>query len=181
MAGLVPVIKTYAAANCDDFTLNTSYSGQTWLQGGEEWLDGMLEQMFRFGRGEKLVFAGSGALLGINRLAKSSGQITISPQTASYGLKVAEWLTPFGTIYVKTHPLFSYEVTNRNSMVIFEPENLIYKYIDDTGFYAEGEKQNTGYTRRDGTDEEYLTECSLEYHHPIAWGYLNGVGLNNNL
>jgi hypothetical protein len=181
MDGLIPVIKTSAAANCDDFTLNTSYSGQTWLQGGEEWFDLMLEQMFRYGRGEKLAFAGSGALLGINRLAKSSGQIQLNPQTTSYGLKVVEWMLPMGTIYVKTHPLFSYEVTNRNSMVIFEPEDLLYKYITDTSFYAEGETQNTGYTRRDGTDEEYLTECSLEYHHPIGWGYLNGIGLDNNL
>jgi len=181
MNGMVPVIKTYAAANCDDYSLNAAYSGQTWLQGGEEWFDTILEQMFRYGRGEKLVFAGSGALLGINRLAKSSGQIQLTPQTTSYGLKIVEWMLPMGTIYIKTHPLFSYEVTNRNSMVIFEPEDISFRYITDTTFFAEGEKQNTGYTRRDGTDEEYLTECSLEYHFPNGWGFLNGVGLDNNL
>jgi hypothetical protein len=58
--------------------------------------------------------------------------------------------------------------------VIFEPKNLNFQYIDDTTFYPEGEKQNTGRGRIDGTDEEYLTEAGLEFHHPIGWGMLTG-------
>jgi len=85
-----------AAGVMDDYTLNATYSGQTWLTGGEDWLDEQLEEIFRYGKNEKLAFAGSGCLLGINRLAKSSGQIQMTPQTTSYGLKVMEWITPFG-------------------------------------------------------------------------------------
>jgi hypothetical protein len=185
--GLVPAINgagtpaggTSGTVNAYD--LNTDYSGQTWLAGGEDWLDEQLEIMFRYGQRDKLAFCGSGALLGINRLVKNVGQYTFTPATKSYGIKVVEWTTAFGTINLMTHPLFSYDATTRNSMVIFEPKNLKYRFIDDTSFYKEGEKQNTGYTRVDGTKEEFLTECGLEYHHPAGWGYLNGVGDDNAL
>lgn len=164
----------------NDFSLNATYSGDTWLQSGKTWLDAYLEEMFRYGKTEKLAFCGSGALLGLNQLAETYGTIQLTSKTKSYGLQVLEWITPFGTINLVTHPLFSYEATDRNSMVIFDPAGLIYRYIDDTTFYSEkSDQQNTGWTRRDGTDEEYLTEAGLEYHHPNGWGYLNGVGEDN--
>jgi len=177
--GLIPTIKTDASANCNDFSLNSSFSGKTWLQGGEEWLDYYMEQIYRYGATEKLAFAGSGALLGIAKLVKSLGWSSFGPETTSYGIKVNRWVTPFGELMIKTHPLFSLEATNRYSMVIFEPKNIKYRYITDTVFYSESEKQNTGRLRYDETKEEYLTECGLEFHHPIGWGYLNGVGVDN--
>lgn len=177
--GLIDIIKTYASTNVNDFTLNTSYSGDTWIASGEDWIDFYLERIFRYGKGEKLCLAGSGALLGLNKIGKTYGQWTFTPQTKSYGIQVVEWVTPFGKINIKTHPLFSYEEANRYSMVIYEPENLKSRIIDDTTFYSDAEKQNTGYTRKDGTNEEYLTEIGLEFHFPSGWGYLNGVGQDN--
>jgi len=185
--GLIPAINGAGtpaggtSGTVDDFTVNADYAGETWLAGGEDWLDAELEVMFRYGQRDKLAFCGSGALLGINRLVKNVGQFQFNPATKSYGIKVVEWHTPFGMINLITHPLFSYDATTRNSMVIFEPANLRYRFITDTTFYKEGEKQNTGWTRTDGTKEEFLTECGLEFHHPAGWGYLNGVGLDNSL
>lgn len=175
--GLVNFIKIGAPANVKDFTLDTAFSGKTWLQSGEEWFDGMLELIFRFGGTEKMIFAGSGAILGINRLVKSSGQMNISPTTTSYGLKVLHWMTPFGDVFLKTHPLFSYDATMRNTMIIVEPRYLRYRYIDDTMFIEDDGKH--GQLRKDGTTEEYLTECGLELHHPTTMGMLSGIGQNN--
>jgi len=159
-----------------DFT--TANSGSTWLDKGEEWLDNQLEEIFRYGDEEKLALVGNGALLGINRLVKAYGDFKLKSRQADYGIRVVEWITPFGTIMLKRHPLMSFDTTNRNSMIIFEPRNIKFRYIDDTNFYAEGEKQNTGAGRKDSTDEEFLTEAGLEYHHPIGWGYLNNVGID---
>ena len=177
--GLIPAIKAGAPANVNDYSLNSGYSGQTWLQGGEEWLDAYLEQIFRYGAADKLAFAGSGALLGINKLAKSAGQIQLTPTTTSYGLKVVEWVTPFGVIHIKTHPLFSYEATTRNCMAIFEPSKLKYKYISDTMFKKDPAMKQAGFTAYDGTKEEWLTECGLEYHHPTCFGYLTGFNTDS--
>ena len=172
--GVVRLITT----NTDDFSLSSTYSGQTWLQGGEVWLDTMLEQIFRYGSNEKLCLAGSGAVLGLNRLAKASGQIALTPMSTSYGLKVMQWLTPFGQIYLKTHPLFSYETTNRNSMLILEPKNLKYRYLNgrDTKFSA-----NIQANDADEQKDEYLTEAGLEMHFEETFGWLNGVGSDNTV
>ena len=185
--GLIPAIRGGytghggAAGTVDDYSLNTDYSGQTWLQGGEHWLDTQLEILFRYGANEKLALCGSGALLAISRLVKNGGNFDYTAKTTSYGIKIVEWTTPFGVINLKSHPLFNYEPTMRNVMAIFEPKNLKSRTITDTTFYADDLQKNTGYTRRDGTKEEYLTEMGLEYHHPISWGYFTGVGTDNSL
>ena len=175
--GIIPTIKTSGTVN--DFSLNTDYSADTWLASGEDWLDAQLEIMFRYGSREKLALAGTTALLGIQRLIKNNGNFEFTSKTMDYGIQVTKWTTVYGVINILTHPLFSFEATNRKSMVILEPANLNYRYIDDTSFYGEGEKQNTGRSRTDSTEEEFLTECGLEYHHPLSWGYLNGFNTDN--
>ena len=185
--GIRHMVRTYKAANVSSFKLATAYSGKQWedVGGGEHWLDTYLEQVYRYGSGEKIALCGSGALLAIQRLAKSGGHIQLSPQTTSYGIKVQQWITPFGTLYMKTHPLMSHEATLRNSMMILEPKNLKYRYITDTTFYGEGEakqsSQGNNANRKDATDEEYLTECGLELHHPDTFMLLEDFGETNTV
>ena len=186
--GIINFIRQNAPANVDDYTLNATYAGSPWagvLGMGEVWFKALLEQIYRFGATEKLAFVGSGALLGIDALAMSSGQINLTPGQKTYGMQIREWITPFGSLMMKTHPLFSFDATTRNMMVIIEPRELEYKYIDDTQFYGESsaKKHPEGYGHRriDGTEEEYLTECGLEFGFPDKCGVLNGIGLDNNL
>jgi len=74
--------------------------------------------------------------------------------------------------------LFSYEATNRNSLVVFEPEELSFRYVTDT-IFRKAPPMNESQVSIDGTVEEYLTEAGLEYHHPNGWGYLNGLNSDN--
>ena len=186
--GVINFIRQNAPANVDDYTLNATYAGSPWAGvggQGEVWFKALLEQIYRFGATEKLAFVGSGALLGIDSLAMTSGQINLTPGQKTYGMQIREWITPFGSLMMKTHPLFSFDATTRNMMVIIEPRELEYKYIDDTQFYGESsaKKHPEGYGHRriDGTEEEYLTECGLEFGFPDKCGVLNGIGLDNNL
>ena len=183
--GVINFIRQNAPANVDDYTLNAAYAGLTWAASGEVWFKAMLEQIFRFGANEKLALVGSGALLGIDALAMTGGQVNLSPGQKTYGMKITEWTTPFGVIHMKTHPLFSFDATTRNMMVILEPKELEYKFIDDTMFFGESSAkkhpQGYGHRRIDGTEEEYLTECGLEFGFPDKCGVLNGIGLDNNL
>ena len=184
--GVIPFIRQYAAANCDDYTLNAIYAGQTWAAGGETWFKNMLELIFRYGASEKLCLCGSGFLLGLDALAMASGQVNIQPGQKTYGMQIMSWLTPFGTIHFKTHPLFSFDQTTRHMGVILEPKEMKYRYIDDTSFFGEnngGKTHPAGYGQRriDGLNEEWLTECGLEFGLPQKCAVLNGVGLANNL
>jgi hypothetical protein len=181
--GIINAIKEGAPTNVANYKLDTTYSGDSWLTSGEEWLDSKLEQIFRYGASEKLAFAGSGAILGINRLAKSTGQIQLMPMTTDYGIKVMHWVTPFGDLYLKRHPLFSYDTVTRNSMLIVEMSELKYRYIRnrDTKFIPMSGEVSGGGERIDGTVEEWLTECGLEIHHPLKHAWLSGFNENNTV
>ncbi len=185
--GVINFIRQYAPANCDDYTLNPAFAGIAWtnIAGGIVWLKAMLEQIFRYGASEKLCLCGSGFILGIDALAQVHGQINLAPAQKVYGMEILRWLTPFGSIYMKTHPLFSYDVTTRNMGVLLEPKELDYRYIDDTTFYGENTSKthSSGYGQRriDGINEEFLTEAGLEFGLPQKCAILNGVGLDNNL
>ena len=180
--GIIPAIKGGytghggSAGTVSNYATDPAHSGEAWLTGGEEWLDTQLELIFRYGSREKLCFAGSGAILAINRLIKAGGNFDYTADTVDYGLKVTRWVTAFGLINIMTHPLFSYEPTTRNSMVIFEPKDIRTRYIQDTMFKKDDRIKKGGWTSRDGIKEEYLTENGLEYHHPDGWGYLYGLG-----
>lgn len=186
--GIVEWLRTWAPQNCDDFTLNSDYTGDKWEDGGMTWLDERLEIQFRHGADEKLMVAGSGVLLGINKLAKKYGNINLTPTTTEFGMKVMEWITPFGVIYIKRHPLFSYQATTRNMGIIIEPKHFVYRYIDDTFFcsdpnYLKGKAANAkgGFAFRDGIQEGFITECGFEFHFPKRHGILNGFNQDNIL
>lgn len=183
--GAINFTRTYAPGNCDDYTLNTDYSGSAWTVGGETWFKALLEQTYRYGSSEKLCLCGSGALLGVDALASTTGQLNLRPGDKAYGLQIHDFITPFGVLKMKTHPLFSYDATTRNMMFIFEPDELKYMYINDTTFYGESMKKEhpEGYGQRriDGTNEEFLTEAGLQFGLPQKCAVLNGVGLDNSL
>jgi hypothetical protein len=185
--GLINFIRQYAADNCRDYTLetDTAYKSKPWTTAGEVWLKNMLEQIFRYGAEEKLCLCGSGFLLGIDALAQTSGQLMLEPGQEVYGMRIREWMTPFGSIKMKTHPLFSYDATTRNMGIIIEPRELKFKYITDTEFFGENSSKQhpDGYGSRriDGTCEEFLTEAGLEFGLPQKCAVLNGVGLDNTL
>lgn len=145
-----------------------------WMDDGQDWLDEILMNIFRYGETDKLAFVGDAALLAINRLARKNGQWTYTPQTRAFGINIVDLVTPFGSLTLKTHPLFSHEPTNQHSMLIFEPKNLKYRYITDTTFFED--KKDHGHNRYDARKEEYLTECGLEFHFPQGWAWLNGIG-----
>lgn len=184
--GLINAIRQGAPANIFNFALDPAFAGQTWLAGGENFLDTYLEQLFRFGSKEKVAFVGTGAELAIHRLVKAGAifQITPGDTSVTWGMVTTKWLTPWGSITWISHPLFNYEPTNRNMVVVFEPSKLKYRYIDDTQFYGETSgktiREGSGFGRIDGTKEEYLTECGLEYHHPQCFALFQ-IGVDNTL
>jgi hypothetical protein len=138
------------------------------------WLMGKLEQIFRYGSQEKIGFCGSGALLGIQSMLQVLGStsVVITSSTLAYGFKVQELITPFGTLLLKTHPLFNLDAAFRNDIVILDTDYLIYRYLDDTK-YLPNRQQND----LDGEKSEYLTECGMELHFEKAHALIQGFGI----
>ena len=97
----------------------------------KEW-DEYLERVFRVTNNkanEKLCLCGSGALNVINRMFKGKTEFTVEGKVGDYGMEVVKQVTPFGTIYYKTHPLFSQNATLRYNMLFVEVGNLKYRYM----------------------------------------------------
>lgn len=149
-------------------------SGGTWLYDGDDWLDDALESCFRYGSQEKIGLCGNGVLRGLMKIAKAKGTFELTKMSTAYGVAVFEWVTAFGTLYIKSHPLFTYEATMRNNMLIVDTENLTTRYIDDTSY-----KPNRQANDLDGESSEYLTESGLELHHEETFGWITGLGLDS--
>lgn len=159
----------------------TDKAGTTWLNGGIDWIEEKLERLFRYGGPTRTAFTANKTLMYIGQLIKNTSTYNIESGENEYGMKVRKWMTPYGDVDMITHPLFNLEPTLRQSMLLFEPDKLIYRYIDDTDFYGDELKQNTGRGRIDGKDEEWLTEAGLEFHHPISAGFLTGFGRDGTI
>lgn len=166
-----------------NYVTATGYSGKTWLQGGSDWIDECLSVLFKYGSDTRLAYAGVGAIRAINQLAKSEGSIQLRPGTAEYGIKVMEWMTPFGVIYLKRHPLFSYDAFTTNSILLLEPKNLKYRYMKDrdTHFRPDLQLKKGGWTDKDSITEGYLTEAGLEMHIEPTFGLMSGFGQTNTV
>lgn len=181
MGGMYHYIKTYASQNIVDYKTDSNFTGQEWITGGEEWLDSVVEQLFRYGTSmEKLCYCGPGALTAINRIAKAAGLFGLSTDTIGYGIKVKRYETAHGDLLLKKHPLFNKHSWLNNVIFAIEPKNLTYTYIDDTMFIDDASRQKLrgGAQFIDGFIEGFLTECSLEMAFPETFAVLKSVGLD---
>lgn len=142
----------------------------------EKQYDGYLERVFRFTSNkanEKLVLCGSGFLNVINQLYKSKGVLNGElPLTDTYGMDVVKHRCPFGTIYYKTHPLFSQHPVLRYNALILDVGNLVYRYVTDrdTDLLTNRQANNV-----DGRVDEWLSECGLEARYPESHMYIQNV------
>jgi hypothetical protein len=142
----------------------------------EKQYDGLLERLFRVTNNqsnEKLVLCGSGFLSVINQLYKSRTCLCADlPMTDTYGMDVVKHRTNFGTIYYKTHPLFSQNPTLRYNALFLDVNNLKYRYLNgrDTELLKNRQPNDADYRK-----DEYLTECGLEVRFPESHMYLQNV------
>lgn len=157
-----------------NFVVPRSYFSGTWAGSsgtGWTWLQSQLKEVFTYGSQSRFAYCGMDTLLQINYLAQDVGQLQIKVMDTAIGMKFSEVVTPFGTLYLKQHPLLTATAGLNKSMVIVEPDNLKYRFIDDTTF-----KPKINDNGVDGEDSEYLTECGLELTHPETFRFLDNFG-----
>jgi len=181
--GIVPFVHENASANIVDFYTDSDakFSGKTWLQAGKKFLDTYLAVLFRYLKGEALAFCGDGALLAINELAETYGSMNITPMTTSYGIQVNRWITPFGTVMLKTHPLFSHETTHQNMMVLLHPRNVKFCPLVGGGknFRTKFET-NMQIPGQHSQVDGYYTVGLWKYYFPNQFMVMYGLGTDNS-
>lgn len=138
--------------------------------------DGYLERVFRFTNNmsnEKLVLCGSGFLSVINQLYKSKSVLQGDfPSKDAYGMSVVRHVCPFGTLFYKTHPLFSQNAVLRYNALILDVPNLKYRYMQDRDTKLLKNRQANDADHR---KDEWLSECGLEMRFPESCMYLQNI------
>lgn len=160
--GVVRFIEVDAAGND-----NTASAGTL----NETELLSYLEVYFRFGSVEKLTLAGSTALNVLTQIAK--GGTTVNSDNGTeivYGIRLKRYITAFGDLLVKQHPLFNLYTNWRQTMVVLDLKNLRYRYIDDLAFLKDRQDPCA-----DSKKDEFLAECGLELHHAQTFGIIRGI------
>jgi len=105
------------------------------------------------------VLCGSTFLNAWNRMAKNKFMIEAVPTDETYGLKLTRYLTPFGSLLFKQHPLLSMDPVLRKDGYALDVQFLKLRILDDTDF-----KMNVQNNGVDSNKDEFITELGLEVH-----------------
>lgn len=117
----------------------------------------LAENVFAFGSGQKMALCGWQVANSINQIAKGRWSVQAVSPTGTYGVSFTQYMTPFGELVLKTHPMFRQIPGAEQMMLILDTSDLKYRYIDDTQLLKD--RQSPGV---DGIKDEYLTEAGLE-------------------
>ena len=70
---------------------DSEFAGTAWDDTGIDFVERYLEHLFQYGSMERMAYCGSGALRGLNKLARLHGHIEITSGQTAFGLKVTSW------------------------------------------------------------------------------------------
>lgn len=171
--GITNWLPTATTSSVSVHTNLTSYNSGALT---EAIFDSFCESTFRFGSSDKLALCGSTTINVVSQLAKNKMELQAVPTDETYGLAIRRLLTPFGTLNLVMHPLFSANSFRRGEMLVVDTSKLVYRYITDTKYVMN--RQHPG---EDATVDEFLTEAGLECHFSGATPDTDDTALSNTL
>lgn len=131
------------------------FAGAVSIDGWENFM----QDVFQSGSSEKLLLCGNQALNVLNKLARVHHTLTATPTSDTYGIQMTTWLTPYGTLQIKQHPLLSENATFKSWGFIIDPARVVYRYLVGRDTQYLENRQSPG---DDATKNEFMTECGLE-------------------
>ena len=127
-----------------------------------------LREGFTYGDSTKTLFAGGLVLQALNEIAR--GQIQTKVGDKTYGMKISEWITPFGTINIVHQSLFVEDYAGY--AFLLDMECFKYRYMNNRDTKL---RTNIQAPDVDGQIDEYITECGLQRMQAPRHALLKGV------
>lgn len=127
-----------------------------------------LREGFTYGNTTKVLFAGGLVLQAVNEIAR--GQLQTKPEASTYGTKISEWQTAFGTVNIVHNPLFVQEFAG--SAFLLDMESFRYRFMEGRDTKLETNIQAPDV---DGQVDQYITEAGLERKQAPRHAMLKGV------
>ncbi len=141
----------------------TDFAGSVSIDSWENFLEGV----FTSGSNEKACLCGAKALNVLNKLGRAHHTIEVTPADQTYGMQMQTWLTPYGTLQIKQHPLLTNNAAGGfNSWgFIIDTNRIVYRYLRGRDTQYLENRQAPG---DDATRNEFLTEAGLEFQFEAA-------------
>ena len=140
-----------------DYWITTNATDATGTLTESEFED-FLRTGFRYGSKTKWLFAAPLIIQAINSWAKDN--IRILPKEKTFGINLAQWVTPFGTVNLVLNNLFTETPTFAGYAYLIDPEQLTYRFMQNRDTRL---KTNIQANDADGEEDEYITEAGLQF------------------
>lgn len=127
-----------------------------------------LREAFTYGNDTKMIFSGGIVLQAINEIAR--GQILTKPLDTTYGMKISQWVTAFGTVNIVHNPLFVEDYAGYAFML--DMESFAYRFMNNRDTQLQ---TNIQAPDADGEVDQYITECGLQRAQSPKHSLLVGV------
>lgn len=115
---------------------------------------------FRYGGKTKYLFTAPIGVQAIEYWAKQKLQIL--PKEKTYGLSIAQYLSPFGVVNIVLSNLFAETTLFGGYMYLIDIEGLEYRYLENSDTKL---KTNIQDPSADGEEDEFLTEAGLGFNN----------------
>ena len=177
MSGIYQQIKDNAPLNIYDASTETD--GVTY-----EWLENVMKNLFKHGQKEKMGFCGDTFLLTIQRILRNVKNTiwNIDAGAKEYGMDVTKLRTPFGTLVLKTCPLFNNigtEVIGNNTIYgldsycfVLDMSKVSYVVFDKDDLHYQAKLNEEGL---DGDKSGYLAEVSIKLAQAANHGIIKNL------
>ena len=156
-------ILEFITTNLTDVSASGLLTRETFLQ--------FLKDVFRFGGKKKMCFHGSGLATAMDAWGWELQRI--NPGAEKLGIKINEYITPFGTLGCVYHPQVFEGDTFSGHAVVIDPQYFALKYFAGIGKTHMGD--HTKSTSKTGQNKEYRTNLTLVRQLEKASGVLSGV------
>jgi hypothetical protein len=131
-----------------------------------------LADLFEDGSEERLCLLGKAAMLTWWNMAEAFAWEIFDRTEASFGIKLQEMVTPFGSLMLKHNKLLTKTQGFSDWAVIVDPENVGYRFVKGRDTELLTKRQNPG---DDRVIDEYLGECGLEVMHEETHGIFKNM------
>lgn len=131
-------------------------------------MNNFLKEGFTYGNSTKMLFAGGNVLQAINEICR--GQVQTKTGDTTYGVKVSEWVTAFGTVNIVHNSLFVGEYSG--FAFLLDMECFKYRFLNDRDTKLETNVQAPGV---DGQVDQYISEVGLQRMQAPRHALLKGV------
>jgi hypothetical protein len=135
--------------------------------------DAYLETIFAKGNSVKMHIAGASQITAINKIIKDRYKVEPRPIVTKYGIRLAQYITPFGDLNVMRDPLL--EGTKfSNWGITFDNEYVKMRYManDDKGSRKFRIEENVQTPGRDAKQTKILADIGIQLAQEITGGIL---------